>query len=222
MKTFKVLSALLAYPEAELFEQFETLADVLESEAILATEHLQALRHFMDALAGIDPLDAQERYVALFDRNRSLSLHLYEHIHGESRDRGQAMVQLAEIYRLHGVEISAAELPDFLPLFLEFLSMLPIKAATSLLGEAVHVVAALREKLEARGSAYAVVMGAIEALAALPAERAAVDEILAMLKPEADSLEALDRQWEEEAVRFTAAGGPDSAAGAASCAGGLQ
>ncbi len=219
MKTFKVLSVLLAYPEPELFDQFEDLARTLEYEAILPDAHRRALQCFIDALAGLDPLDGQERYVALFDRNRSLSLHLYEHIHGESRDRGQAMVRLAEIYRLHGVAISAAELPDFLPLFLEFLSMLPLKAAVSLLGEAVHVVAALREKLEARGSAYAAVLGAIEALAAAPAERAAVDEILAVLKPEADSLEALDRQWEEEAVRFTAADGPDSAAGAASCAG---
>ncbi|MDR3435111.1 nitrate reductase molybdenum cofactor assembly chaperone [Telmatospirillum sp.] len=212
MKTFKVLSVLLSYPESELSDQLGSLSEVLDSEALLPIEHRQALQCLLDILRVLDPLDAQERYVALFDRNRSLSLHLYEHIHGESRDRGQAMVQLAEIYRLHGVEISAAELPDYLPLFLEFLSLLPIKAAASLLAEAVHVVAALREKLEARGSAYAVVMGAIEALAAKPAERAAVDEVLAMLKPEADSLDALDGQWEEEAVRFTAAG-------AASCAG---
>jgi nitrate reductase delta subunit len=217
MKTFKVLAALLAYPQPELLAHTEELAAVLASEALLPAHHRWALGRFLADLAQLDPLEAQERYVALFDRNRSLSLHLYEHVHGESRERGQAMVQLAELYRLHGVEIAAHELPDYLPLFLEFLSMLPGKVASSLLSEAVHVVAALRERLTSRQSPYAAVMSAIEALAAVPAERIAVDEVLAMLKPEADSLEALDRQWEEEAVRFTAAGGPDQAAVAATC-----
>jgi len=115
------------------------------------------------------------------------------------------------------LEIDARELPDYLPLFLEFLSVMPAKAAASLLGEAVHVVAALQQRLAERGSAYASVMAAVAALAAEPASRGAVDEVLAVLKPEADSLEALDRQWEEEAVRFTAAGSPDGAGAPAGC-----
>ena len=212
MKTFKVLSCLLAYPEPALLAHTEELAAALSSEALLPAGHRRALEDFMTRLGGLDPLEAQERYVALFDRNRSLSLHIYEHVHGESRDRGQAMVQLGELYRLHGVEIDAHELPDYLPLFLEFLSMLPLKAATSLLAEAAHVVGALQERLAQRDSPYAAVLAAIVALAAKPAERAAIEEVLAMLKPEADSLEALDRQWEEEAVRFTAGGGPEQAA----------
>ena len=216
MQTFKVLAALLAYPEPELLAHVDDLVAVVTEESILPTGHRRALTWFMHDLALLDPLEAQERYVALFDRNRSLSLHLYEHVHGESRDRGQAMVQLAELYRLHGLEIAAHELPDYLPLFLEFLSLLPLKAAASLLGEAIHVVAALRQRLAERDSPYAVVLGAVEALAAAPAEPAAIEDVLAMLKPEADSLAALDRQWEEEAVRFTAAGGPDGSA-AASC-----
>lgn len=217
MRTFKVLSALLAYPEPELLTSADELIAVLEQEALLPLRHQRGLATFIADLARLDPLEAQERYVSLFDRNRSLSLHLYEHVHGESRDRGQAMVQLREIYRLHGVEIAASELPDYLPLFLEFLSLLPVKAAASLLAEAGHVVAALSEKLTQRGSPYAAVMAAVEALAAKPAERAAVEEVLAMLKPEGDALEALDRQWEEEAVRFTAAGGPDGSTAASSC-----
>ena len=217
MKTFKILSALLAYPEAELLEFAGEFAAVLEGEGLLSASDRRALEDFIVGLTGFDLLEAQERYVSLFDRNRSLSLHLYEHVHGESRDRGQAMVQLGELYRLHGVEIGAHELPDYLPLFLEFLSMLPLKASSSLLSEAVHVVAALRERLTQRGSPYAAVMRAVEVLAAKPAERAAIEEVLTMLKPEADSLEALDRQWEEEAVRFTAAAAPDGAATAPAC-----
>ncbi len=217
MKTFKVLSSLLAYPEPALLAHTGELAEALAGEDLLPAANRRALGEFLAYLAGIDPLEAQERYVALFDRNRSVSLHLYEHVHGESRDRGQAMVQLGEIYRLHGVEIDAHELPDYLPLFLEFLSMLPLKAAASLLSEGAHVIAALQERLVERASPYAAVMGAIAALAAKPAERTAIEEVLAMLKPEADSPEALDRQWEEEAVRFTAAGGPDRAAVASGC-----
>jgi len=217
MRTFKALSMLLAYPEPDMLEHSGELAAVLDEEELLPDRDRRALSAFIADLARLDPLEAQERYVTLFDRNRSLSLHLYEHVHGESRDRGQAMVQLREVYRLHGVEIAASELPDYLPLFLEFLSLLPVKAARSLLADAAPIVAALREKLIQRGSPYAAVMAAVEALAAKPAERAAVEEILATLKPEDDALEALDRQWEEEAVRFTAAGGPDGAAVPSSC-----
>ena len=210
MKTFKVLSLLLSYPEAELIAHGPELAEVLEQEALLPANARRAVSGFIGELMQLDLMDAQERYVGLFDRNRSLSLHLYEHIHGESRDRGQAMVQLAELYRLHGLAIGAAELPDYLPLFLEFLSLLPLPAARSLLGEAVHVVTALRESLAGRASSYAAVMGAVESLAAKPADRVRIEEVLAVLPSEADSLEALDRQWEEEAVRFAAAEAPGS------------
>lgn len=212
MKTYRILSALLAYPDPKLFTEREEFSRVLAEEGLISASHRRALDAFMAELAALDPLEAEERYVSLFDRNRSLSLHLYEHIHGESRDRGQAMVQLAELYRLHGLEIEARELPDYLPLFLEFLSVMPAKAAASLLGEAVHVVAALQQRLAERASPYAGVMAAVAALAAAPAERGAIAEVLAVLKPEADSAEALDRQWEEEAVRFTAAGASDGAA----------
>ena len=224
MKTYKILSALLAYPEAETLAHSREMADILRNESLLPRRHQAAVIDFMIDLAKPDVLDVQEQYVALFDRNRSLSLHLYEHVHGESRDRGQAMVQLAELYHLHGLDISAHELPDYLPLFLEFLSLLPAKAAASLLSEAVHVVAALRAKLADRDSRYAVLLEAIESLAAKGPEKAAVEEVLQALPPEADSLAALDRQWEEEAVRFTAAPnpgphstGPDGTSTAAAC-----
>jgi nitrate reductase molybdenum cofactor assembly chaperone NarJ/NarW len=217
MKTFKVLSCLLSYPEPALLANAEELSAALSSDGLLPAAHRTALENFLAYLAKLDLLEAQERYVALFDRNRSLSLHLYEHVHGESRDRGQAMVQLAELYRLHGLEIEARELPDYLPLFLEFLSVMPAKAAASLLGEAVHVVEALQQRLAERGSAYAGVMAALASLAASPAKRGAIDEVLAALKPEADSAEALDRQWEEEAVRFTGAGAPDGASAPGGC-----
>jgi nitrate reductase molybdenum cofactor assembly chaperone NarJ/NarW len=215
MQTFRVLSALLRYPEQELLDAADELIEVLDAEALLPPAERRAVATFIEDLARLELLDAQERYVALFDRSRSLSLHIYEHVHGESRDRGQAMVRLGQLYRLHGLEIAARELPDYLPLFLEFLSLLPEHAARSMLADAVHVIAALHAKLRERGSAYAPVMGAAEALAARPAAPDAVAEAISALPAEADTLAALDRQWEDEAVRFTAGGEAAAACGRA-------
>ena len=141
MKTFKALSALLSYPETELFAALPEIRHALDGENMLPRAEQQAVERFLDALGRLDPLDAQERYVALFDRNRSLSLHLYEHVHGESRDRGQALVRLQELYRLHGLEVDARELPDYLPLFLEFLSLLPRKPAAARAAAAARLAA---------------------------------------------------------------------------------
>jgi nitrate reductase delta subunit len=216
MRNFRVLSALLCYPEQDLISALGTFPAVLDAENLLSPAARAGLENFMAELAAQNLLDAQERYVGLFDRNRSLSLHLYEHVHGESRDRGQAMVRLATLYQLHGLQLSSRELPDYLPLYLEFLSVMPEKAARSLLAEAVHVVTALRRKLEGRHSSYAAVLRAVEELAAKPAQPHAVEEALTALDPAADSPAALDREWEEEAVRFT---GNDGAAtqSAAAC-----
>src|SRR5689334_23338773 len=175
MQTFRVLSALLCYPEPGLLGALDELANALDGECALPRTTRRALVDFMTQLGMADPLDAQERYVALFDRNRSLSLHLYEHVHGESRERGEAMVRLGALYKLHGLHIAANELPDYLPLYLEFLSLLPDGTARSLLAEAVHVITALADKLQARGSEYAAVLRAIEALAARPASATAVE-----------------------------------------------
>ena len=199
--TFRLLSALLCYPEQALMDALPSLIEM---------DTAPELQGFMRDLAAMDLLDAQERYVALFDRNRSLSLHLYEHVHGESRDRGQAMVRLATLYELHGLAIEAHELPDYLPLYLEFLSVLPERTARTLLAEAAHVIAALAEKLEARRSSYAAVMRAVLALAARAPDDDAVADVRGRLEPEQDSLAVLDHQWEDEAVRFTAAGNPEA------------
>jgi nitrate reductase molybdenum cofactor assembly chaperone NarJ/NarW len=146
-------------------------------------------------------MDAQARYVTLFDHSRSRSLHLYEHSHGESRDRGQAMVNLLNHYRAHGLDPGDSELPDFLPLFLEFLSMRPAVEARAMLGEAVWVAALLRARLEQRGSPYAAVFRALEALAPQRADEAAIRETIGGEAPD-DTPAALDRAWEEAPVTF--------------------
>ena len=210
MQTFRILSALLCYPEQPLRDALGEFGPVLNAEGALPTKLRADVDRFIAILGRGELLDAQERYVALFDRNRSLSLHLYEHVHGESRDRGQAMVRLNTLYQLNGLNATSRELPDFLPLYLEFLSIVPEKAARSLLADAVHVVTVLRRKLEKRDSPYAAVLRAVESLAAHPAAGPAVRQAMEALDSNADNPDALDAEWEEEAVRFTANRGTDA------------
>jgi nitrate reductase delta subunit len=201
MLTLKVLGALLVYPEQELFESLEEMAAVLEAEDALPRAERQALAALIADLLSSDLIDAQARYVELFDHSRSLSLHLYEHSHGESRDRGQAMVNLLNHYRANGLEPGTSELPDFLPLFLEFLSTRPADDARALLAQAIPVVALLRARLERRGAAYAAVFRAIEALAPSRADEAAIRAAVAGEVPD-DTPDAFDQAWEEAPVTF--------------------
>ena len=201
MLTFKVLSALLVYPEQELIDSLDEMAAVLGAEGALPEVERRALEALIADLTSADLMDAQARYVALFDQSRSLSLHLYEHSHGESRDRGQAMVNLLHHYRANGLEPGTSELPDFLPLFLEFLSTLPVSEARPLLGQALPVVALLRARLEKRNAPHAAVFRAIEALASQRADEAAIRQLVADEAPD-DTPEALDRAWEEAPVTF--------------------
>ena len=202
MKTLKVLSALLTYPTAELMAAPTELKQALHEEQLLDDTHNTALCNLIDEIAGGDICEAQENYIMLFDRTRSLSLQLFEHVHGESRDRGQAMVNLLKLYEDAGYRVTAEELPDFLPLFLEFASTRPPPEALELIGQPAHVFAALRERLIKRSSAYASVFEALIALAKAKPDLAALSALQAEPDPQPDDLAALDAAWEEEAVTF--------------------
>ena len=138
----------------------------------------------------------------LFDRTRSLSLHLFEHVHGESRDRGQAMVDLKAQYEKAGLEQDSTELPDFLPLFLEYVSTLPAAEARDALAQPAHIFAALAERLRKRRSAYEAVFRALVALSAAKPKEDDVAALLALPDPDANDFAALDAAWEDEEVRF--------------------
>jgi nitrate reductase delta subunit len=196
-RTYRALAALIAYPTEALQAATGEIAAVLAEEGLVPAPQRAAIDGLLAELAGRDIYDLQERYFALFDRSRTLSLHLFEHVHGESRDRGQAMADLIELYRGHGFEPTASELPDFLPLFLEFLSLLPGDEAQALLAEPAGILQALAERLVTRKSAYAAVFAALATLANAPAidgpDTSAEDP---------DDLVALDAAWEEAAVHF--------------------
>ena len=210
MKTLKVLSVLLSYPCKELAEAAGEIRGVLERENIVPPDLRQAIELLIDDLATRDLFDAQERYNLLFERTRSLSLYLFEHVHGESRDRGQAMVDLKSLYQEEGFQPAANELPDFIPMFLEFAATLPAAEAIALVSEPAHVFAALKERLAKRQSPYGAVFSALIALASVRPDAKTIERLLAEPDPEPDDLEALDAAWEEEEVLF----GPGSAADA--------
>jgi len=206
---FKALSLLLTYPTEDLRQAAGAIGEVIANEKALPARQREQLQTLVDDLADGDLYDAQERYVLLFDRTRSLSLHLFEHVHGESRDRGQAMIDLKALYEQKGLDVSSTELPDFIPLFLEFLSTLPRAEAYELLGQPVHILAALAERLRKRKSPYEAALRALVSLAAVKPK----DEELAAVLNEPDTeptdLAALDAAWEDEPVSF----GPDAANG---------
>lgn len=209
MKTLRALSALLTYPSADLQAAAPDIGPLLAAEGLLSAAHQVALGPLLEELATRDLLDLQERFVLLFDRSKSLSLNLFEHVHGESRARGQAMVDLLETYRAGGWEPMGPELPDHLPILLEFLSLRPLAEARDTLADAGHVIAVLGERLERRGSPYAAVMQAITALASTPAAAELLRELAEQPEDDPEDLVALDAAWEESQVTF----GPDPDAG---------
>jgi nitrate reductase delta subunit len=203
--TYRALAILLSYPTAETAALMPAVQDTLERERLVPAAILRKIAPLMAELSQPDLYDVQSRYVDLFDRTRSLSLQLYEHVHGESRDRGQAMVELLKLYSAHGLELTAKELPDHLPVFLEFLSILPQHEAAVLVGEAAHVLEALRDRLKKRASAYACVFDALVSLASAGRNPEALDALMREPDDDPDDLEALDKAWAEQQVTF----GPD-------------
>ena len=206
MKTFKVLSLLLMYPEPDWLAALPELEDALVDEADFNGDACSRLAPLFEQLRESELIALQENYVATFDRNPSHSLHLFEHIHGESRDRGSAMTDLLNEYWKHDFDASATELPDYVPLFLEFLSLLPPEEALALLGDAVHVLAAIGRKLDASGSPYATAFQLMEALSPVEAQALAeppvrdMDEAMEMFGPSVDGIEPLMNPAPQAAV----------------------
>lgn len=187
--TLRVLSALLAYPGAPMRHAMPEMRDILRSENALSPARLDELEALMAAIAAADPLDAEAEYVQVFDCGRATSLHLFEHVHGDSRERGAAMVDLARTYEQAGLLLAPGELPDYLPAVLEFAALQPPREARAFLGEIAHILHSLLGALHERRSAYAAVVGALLELAG---------EKVQATKPAADA--PLDEAWEEPAA----------------------
>jgi len=197
MKTFKILGLLLDYPRVPLFEARGDIVTCLREEALLAKKSIGQIECFLNKQAQKDMLDVAVAYVDTFDRGRAHCLHLFEHVHGESRDRGQAMVDLSEAYRSKGLHIKNNELPDYLPLFMEYLSLCPLPEARDLLGEAIDIIATIGSRLEKQNSAYAPIFAAIEALSAVKVDSARVEKALTRMPQDPETWEEIDEDWRE-------------------------
>jgi len=209
MKTFKALSALLSYPSEELQAAIPAIREVLDSEGLVPADLRRGMEPLLSAMAGDDIYALQERYVLLFDRSRTLSLNLFEHIHGESRDRGGAMVDLMETYRAGGFDLHGPELPDHLPVLLEFLANRPLPEAREILADAGPIIAVLAERLARRETDYAPVMATLAALANAASDSPESAAMLDVPDDDPEDLEALDAVYQEAQVTFA----PDPNAG---------
>lgn len=188
-KSLRVLARLLDYPDADLRDKLPAMRDALRGEDALTPPRLAELDALIDALGRQSPLDVEANYVDLFDRGRATSLHLFEHVHGDSRDRGPAMIDLVQTYEKAGLFLAEGELPDFLPAVLEFTSTQPPPEARAFLAEMAHIFNAIFAALQKRGNAYAGVFGALLELAG---------EKPQPMQVAAD--EAIDTVWEEPIV----------------------
>ena len=199
MKTLKILGLLMSYTRPDWVAHVGECLALLQQDALLPRKQLKDVQNFIEQLQAADIYEAQEQYVSTFDRGRSHCLHLFEHIHGESRDRGQAMVNLADAYAEKGLFIDKAELPDYIPLFLEYLSMCPVDEALELLGEPIDIMAMIATRLRKRDSSYAVLFDALVAMSKVKPSEEKIHAIEAQIL-EDQSLEAMDKEWEESAA----------------------
>lgn len=200
MSVLKLVGVLMDYPQDELWSHRDELI-AAAGTAELSARRQRDLASFVEGLLDTDPLIAQDDWLSTFDRGRSMSLLLFEHIHGESRDRGQAMVDLIEAYRKNGFEMAAKELPDYLPLVLEYLAHRPAEEARDWLHHVNHIVGLLAARAAERKSPYALLFEILVEQAEGQVDIAALRR-LASEEPRDDTAEVMDALWEEEAVRF--------------------
>jgi nitrate reductase delta subunit len=189
MITLRASGALLTYPRRELLEALPEIAQAIGASKLLARTDKESLFELIGEMQRSDPLALEERYVALFDRGRATSLHLFEHVHGDSRDRGQAMTELKAVYERAGLRLATNELPDFLPAVLEYLSCRDLKEARDMLTDCAHILRGIRAALAQRGSRYA---GVFEVLLGI-AEQPHLDRSRATVSPQPEP--SLDDAW---------------------------
>jgi nitrate reductase delta subunit len=198
IKTLKILGALLTYPTEDMIKVLPEMMEELVSEKWLPEKSLHEISKLAEALQSEDIYDLQETYVALFDRTPSLSLYMFEHIHGDSRDRGQALVDLDEVYRDTGLYNDSEHTPDYLPLFLEYLALLPAGEAKENLEGPSDVFVALAARLKKRDSLYSSVIEALPVLCGRKPDKDLVRKALETADGHIPSQKEMDDVWEEQ------------------------
>ena len=204
MLTIKALGALLHYPQQELIEALDDIQQIINTESLLSPEQISALGRCIAGMRNQALLDLQEQYVQLFDTNPKHALYLFQHLYGDTPQRGPALADLIGMYRDYGYQPTAKELPDYLPLYCEFAAQFPQAEARVLLGRALPVLELMAQRLEAAGSAYAAVFSALCSLAERSEDTAAIEQLLSD-RIRGGKHQTLDEAWQERPVSFTAA-----------------
>ena len=187
--SLRVLAALLSYPDQRMRSHLAEMRELLHAERALPEKRLAELDSLLRTIGRTEPLEAEADYVELFDRSRGTSLHLFEHVHGDSRERGPALIDLGQTYAQAGLMLDEGELPDYLPAMLEFVSTQPPREAQAFLGETAHILNMIFGALLHRDSPYASVLGALLELAG---------ETAAPVAPAPEP--SIDETWAEPAV----------------------
>jgi nitrate reductase delta subunit len=188
-QTLRALARLLCYPNVDLRLHLDEVRAALHRERALGAPRLTELDALIAGILRQSSIDAEADYVHLFDGGRSTSLHLFEHVHGDSRDRGPAMIDLAQSYEKAGLYLREGEMPDHLPVVLEYASTQPPGDARAFLAEMAHILNRIFNALEKRGSRYASVLGALLELAGESAKPVSIPDD-----------EPLDETWGEPAA----------------------
>lgn len=163
MQIYKILSALLEYPDQELIDHLpEIRVEIGKCQDVDATE-MEAILKLLDHMADTPLTDLQAAYVKTFDLTPEHSLHLTHHLFGDDNDknRGPALIDLGELYKDYGVKVMTNELPDYLPLVLEFVAFLEEDEATAFLSDANKVLTVLTKNLNKAQSPYAPLLSII-------------------------------------------------------------
>lgn len=197
INTYKILSLLLSYPSCELHKFLPEVTTLIKEEAILKPANIREVETFVSRFQKMDLIDWQAEYVQLFDYSRSASLHLFEHIKGDSKDRGQAMVDMVEFYSENGWQLSTSELPDYIPVFLEFLSGQEPAKAAALLAEPVHILNRIYIALMEKNNPYQHVLSAVISLS----EKQPVQKETNLIIKNEQPLD-LDAEYEEIPIEF--------------------
>lgn len=197
LKTYKIISLLITYPNEEIYNFLPQVNSSLKEEQLLNADSISGIDTFVDFFAKKPLTFWQEHYVQLFDYSRSVSLYLFEHVHGDSKDRGQAMVDLIDLYNENGLIVNRTELPDYLPVFLEFLAMQTQAKAMEYLSEIIDIVGFIHRKLEDKDNPYKYLLSAIIQLSAIKPTEARIEKMVTEM-PEI----SIDEAYEEEPVTF--------------------
>lgn len=197
IKTYKILSLLLSYPDTALQDFLDKGVTELKNEALLSHKNIMEIEKFAIRFGKMDLTDWQAEYVQLFDYSRSASLHLFEHVQGESKDRGQAMSDLLEFYRQNDMQLITGELPDYIPAFLEFLSLQEPRKASEILAVPVHIIHRIYLALNEKEHPYRYVLSAVVSLSSVKPDEKVTQMIIGKEKP----LD-LDKEYGEEPVEF--------------------